>query len=499
MTARVAVVFSFVLTHLALAAPKPIVGEHAREGVVTVASVRGFQGLFEWVPGTEGMAWGRALGGPWPSNGTIVDLDAVARDLGVTHARAIDRDDVYVLTMLRTVHVADEIWIQGAIPVAGALEAMTDSPARVVATDASLNLALLVAKQPKSGPRFPAGLRLSSEAPVRGQHVIRLEMWGWRLVQSRDVFASRGMPGWYQDPYRLEALPTWWLQWGIGGNQAGGPVIDEVTGRLVGMLSNTQREVLQDGGQARWIGDVHVIEAGYIASFLRAALVGTAPQHGSLVGGGPPAMGVDPTLAALLGLPRQPALYVLADWPASAPVVHSGDVLLRLGGKSIGPGGMTLAEVVFDMKAGATTRLDLRRDGAPLSVEVPVVDLERPTGRDIAWLRFAGAWIQDVPKVLSREGYDLTGPVVAQVDGGSPAEAGALKFGMVVHDVLGSSRSIPVMGAADLAQALRDIVADERFDGEIGLRVTRLSEPGAEPAILLMRTERGTPVEGGTR
>jgi hypothetical protein len=70
---------------------------------------------------------------------------------------------------------------------------------------------------------------------------------------------------------------------------------------------------------------------------------------------------------------------------------------------------------------------------------------------------------------------------------------------MVVHDVLGSSRSIPVMGAADLAQALRDIVADERFDGEIGLRVTRLSEPGAEPAILLMRTERGTPVEGGTR
>jgi hypothetical protein len=86
---------------------------------------------------------------------------------------------------------------------------------------------------------------------------------------------------------------------------------------------------------------------------------------------------------------------------------------------------LALDEVVFDMKAGATMRLDLRRAGAPFSVDVPVVDLERPTGRDIAWLRFAGAWIQDVPKVLSREGYDLTGPVVVQVDGGSPAEAGA--------------------------------------------------------------------------
>jgi len=469
--------------------------DRAPDAVVRVAALRGFQGLFEWAPGPDGVAPGTILGGRWFANGTIIDLAGIARQLKITPGREIETDDVYVLTTLRSVHVADEIWLRGVVPVRDRLDAVMEVPASLIASDAALNLALLKGRQPPGGPGYPPGLLLTKAPISRGQEVVRVHVLDWRTVQRRDQLWSRGLPRPSHDPFRLDSLPTWWTLGRVNSNEAGGPLLDPVSNRLVGVVGTTQRQVRARGGGTNWRGGSHVVEAERIASFLRSALAGRPPTHGTLAGGGPRTQRVEPSLAALLGLPSATGLYALGDWPVEHPLVRRGDILLRLGGMPLGHGGVTIAESVFDIEPGATTTLAYRRGSENAKLELPVVKLDRPTGNDIAWVRFAGAWIQQVPPGMYLEGYDRSGPVVVYVDPGSPAEAGGIEFGMVIHDVLGAGRSLTAASVAELSRALQAITATPGFDGRLGLRVNDLNRPGDTVRIVLVRTEPGAAVE----
>jgi S1-C subfamily serine protease len=473
----------------------PPMGDRTPDAVVRIVAVRGFQGLFEWAPGPGGVVPERALGGRWPSSGTIIDLAGIARQLSTPLEWPISRDELYVVTTLRSVHVADEVWIQGVVPVSGGLDGVMEVPGEVIATDAALNLAVVRARQPAEGARFPRGVLLAKTPISRGQMVVRLHLSDWRTFQRRDELWTRGLPNGHQDPFRLDSLPTWWTHGSVNFGEVGGPLLDPKSGRLVGILGTTQREVQSHDNRKSWRGANQVIEARQIATFLRSVLAGEAPTHGSLPDGGPRTQRIDPSLAALLGLPSATGLYALGDWPADIPLIRRGDILLSVGGRSLGYGGMTLAEAVFDLEPGTAARLEYRRGDETLTLDVPVEALYRPTGRDIAWTRFVGAWIQDVPPVMHLEGYDRSGPVVVHVDPGSPAEAGEVNFGMVIHDVLGAGRSLPVTTVAELTGALRDLIGDARFDGELGLRVNDLHRPGHSARVVLLRVEPGTAVE----
>lgn len=472
-----------------LAAPGPAVPADVAETVVGVRANRGFQGLFEWASGSDGIAPDKALGGPWVTSGTVLDLPSIARDLGIEPAWRRGPRDLYVLTNLRSVHNARSIWIRRAYDADGPIPAVEEVPASVVAQDGAVNLALLRASLPE-GSRPPRGVRIApDDVKTPGKELIQVHVWEWRTYVFSDSIWRVGLNDVGGDPFWFGALPAYGLFQSVFLNRSGDPLLDPATGRLVGLVAHGLRNA-RDRGRDSWRGPGYGIPAGRIRDFLSAALRGIEPVHGSIGARGPMLQGIGPDLTRLLGLPAAQGYRVIADWPPEGPaVLREGDVILKADGRRLGAGGTTLDHVAFDAKPGARLGIEGTRDGAPFRIEVPVVALGDRTSAAVRHTSFAGAWFQDLAPVFTDPLDDTDGVVVAFVEDGSPAQAAGLDFRSVVKDVFGSGIVRSVHGVADLEAALREIVSAPGFTGEVGVRVVDLRFPNVGVEANVIRIE----------
>lgn len=465
-----------------LAAPAPALPE----AVVGVRANRGFQGLFEWAPGSDGIAPDKALGGPWITSGTVLDLPAIANDLEIAPTLRPGPRDLFILTNLRSVHNARSIWVRRSYDAGGPIPAVEEVAATVVAQDGAVNLALLRATLPP-GSRPPRGVRLAAEdVKTPGAEVLQVHVWEWRTYVFPDTIWRIGLNDVGGDPFWFGALPAYGLFQSVFVNRSGDPLIDPATGRLVGLVAHGLRGA-RDRGRDSWRGPAYGIPVGRIRDFLSAALRGAEPVHGSIGPRGPMLLGIGPDLSRLLGLSSAQGYLVTADWkPQEVPILREGDVILKAAGRRLGAGGTTLEHVAFDAAPGTAVTVDGTRDGAPFRVEIPIVPLGDRTSAAVRHTSFAGAWFQDLAPVFTDPLDDTDGVLVAFVEDGSAAQAAGLDFRSVVKEVFGSGTVRSIHGVADLESALREIVSAPSFSGEIGVRVVdlRLPNVGVEANVI---------------
>lgn len=470
----------------AAAGAAPDVPADSAAQVVRVRAVRQFQGSYEWMPGAPAASPDWALGGPLETCGTRVDLRAIARDERLPWPASLEPGGSWVLTTLRSVHRARNVIVRSARRGDGPLPIITEHDARVVASDGTLNLALL--HVPNETTRA-GGLRLARPTSLRPGR----EVWRGRYVDDSvwtGLDVVRGIePFVTGDPFWIDALPAVRPTQGIFVSENGAPLVDLTDGRLLGLLANSER-LAPEGNGWRWRGSTYAIPVERVRSFLRAVLASTQPERGDLARPHPSLALIGPELADLLGIPEPQGLLALADWPTEAPLILAGDILLRADGRRLGAGGFRLEQVAYDQGPGQRVEIDLSREAGETRVELVTTDLGPRTAAPDGALRFAGAWFQDLPPTSAMSPDGAPAVIVVHVQDGTPANAAQLRAAERVVQVFAPGRAYAIESAADLRRALESVVDAEGFSGEIGLLVRNLYHPQTDTAIRVLRDIR---------
>ncbi len=135
--------------------------------------------------------------------------------------------------------------------------------------------------------------------------------------------------------------------------------------------------------------------------------------------------------------------------PAERAGLQTGDVVLRIDGRPV-RSAADLRNRIGLLSIGHTTRIDLLRNGQPLSVNVVITAPRRVTlegGR--LHPRLAGALLEDIVEGMPEFGQ-LEGVRVVKVQPRSPAAA----FGLQPGDVIVAANGRPVADLEDLKRAL---------------------------------------------
>ncbi|MEO5354650.1 MAG: DegQ family serine endoprotease [Magnetococcus sp. XQGC-1] len=193
-------------------------------------------------------------------------------------------------------------------------------------------------------------------------------------------------------------------------------------------------------------------------------------------------------LAKALGLEkRQGALVasVEAGSPAQTAGVHAGDVVIRFNGHEVGQMN-ELPSIVAETPVGKKVRVDLIRDGKPLSLEVVVAEMkEKATAQasDKGDASSFGANVRALTPEL-REQLELEetvrGVVVMGVEPGSSAAAAGLQ----PRDVIAEINRKPVRDVNDFRRALAGAKAGDALllllfrGGEPLYLAVPMAEPG---------------------
>jgi S1-C subfamily serine protease len=463
----------------------------ALQAVVGVRAVRGFQGLFECVPGASDADEGALLGGPLETSGTVVDLQDLASEEGIRLPLAVGADDLFVLTTFRSIHNARHIVVKQTRQSGGLVPEERDLTATVVSSDPAVNLALL--KIPAAGdPARPRGLRLDRRgrtAPGLAALLAHFEE-GQIRVRRETVCAIEAVGE--GDPFWQPDLPALRLQGKITGPASGSPLLSDPEGVLLGLAANGARHAA-DSEHARASGPEYVIPADRVRSFLTEFLRQKSHAHGSLPLPYPDLELLGPDLVDLLGLACSHGYLVLHDWgPPGQRWLAAGDVLLAAGGRRLGAGGFSLGQVVFEAPPETPLQVEGIRDGRPWNTAIPLTPYREVTAARVETLGFAGAWFQDPQEIFFEPTDERRGVLVAHVLKGSPAEAAGLEFHNLVQEVFALGRTYPVVNVADLRRALQDLSTLPGYRGEIGLRVTDPGSPNPYAALRVLRLPNGS-------
>ncbi len=252
----------------------------------------------------------------------------------------------------------------------------------------------------------------------------------------------------------------------INQGNSGGPMFD-LNGNVIGINS----QIISPTGGSVGIGfAIPAEDAKPVIDTLRK---GVAVKRGYL-GIGIQSMTAD--IAAALGLPKDRGEIVSRVEPgegAAKAGLKQGDVVVRVAGKDVTPD-QTLSYLVANLTPGSTAKLDVIRDGKPVSLNATIGT--RPTEDQLAALngggdddglpdtddqqsgQAAGAnalGLQVVPltpaiaRSLQLEA-SVQGVVVAAVDPSSDAATKGLKRG----DVIVSVNRVPTRTANDVASAI---------------------------------------------
>ncbi|KQS04234.1 protease [Sphingomonas sp. Leaf357] len=270
---------------------------------------------------------------------------------------------------------------------------------------------------------------------------------------------ATGQPGAYDRFIQTDAS--------INQGNSGGPMFD-LNGNVIGINS----QIISPTGGSVGIGfAIPAEDAKPVIDTLRK---GVAVKRGYL------GIGIQPMsedIASALGLPKDRGEIVSRVEPgegAAKAGLKQGDVVVRVGGKDVTPD-QTLSYLVANTAPGSSTKLDVIRDGKPLSLNATIGT--RPTEDQLAALngggddddglpgtddqqngQVAGAnalGVQVVPltpAIARNLGLDATvqGVVIATVDPSSDAATKGLKRG----DVIVSVNRVPTRTAADVATAI---------------------------------------------
>ncbi|MBB4155191.1 serine protease Do [Sphingomonas jinjuensis] len=263
----------------------------------------------------------------------------------------------------------------------------------------------------------------------------------------------------------------------INQGNSGGPMFD-LNGNVIGVNSQI---FSQTGGN---IGIGFAIPAAIVKPIIDTFMKGGTISRGyiGVTLGGP----VDSDAAAALGIPpNQGELIsgVTPDGPAGKAGVRAGDVVIRVNGQAVTPD-QTLSRLIATVPPGSTARLDILRNGKPVTANINVVT--RPSNDQLAAMNGGdaqgfgaddddgdgttqgvparggslGLAVQPLTPAIARAvGVDgsVQGVVIGSVSDSSDA-AGKLRRGDVISAVNGT----PVRSAADLNQAVASAKALNR-------------------------------------
>jgi serine protease Do len=150
-----------------------------------------------------------------------------------------------------------------------------------------------------------------------------------------------------------------------------------------------------------------------------------------------------------------------ANSPASRAGLKSGDVILEYNGKQVHTA-QDLSLAVAETKVGAPAKVQVLRNGSPLSLEVRVGERPEEVAQNLGSSQDAehgklGITVENITPEAARE-LNLSsskGVLVTEVKPGSPADDGGVQTGDVIHEI----NHMPVNNANDLLAVIRNLKA----------------------------------------
>ncbi|MCF4167114.1 DegQ family serine endoprotease [Zavarzinia compransoris] len=235
----------------------------------------------------------------------------------------------------------------------------------------------------------------------------------------------------------------------INPGNSGGALID-LKGRLVGINSSIYS---RDGGS---LGIGFAIPSSMVRSVIAAAKSGGRIVRPWLGASGQP---LTSDLASSLGLDRPRGVLVnsiVADGPAARGGVKVGDVILSVDGHPVGDeDALSFRLATHDV--GGKLKLGLWRKGEAVAVTIPLEAPPEKPARDKRVMSgrnpFSGATVLNLsPAVAEEMGRDTgdKGVVIAEIEGGTPADRVGFKVGDRVLEVNGTK----VASTKELAAAI---------------------------------------------
>ncbi len=274
----------------------------------------------------------------------------------------------------------------------------------------------------------------------------------------------------------------------INQGNSGGPMFN-LKGEVIGINSQI---FSQSGGN---IGIGFAIPAEDAKPVIDTLMKGQPVQRGYI---GVSIQQLSDDLAAALGLPKNSGEIIARaepGGPAAKAGVRAGDVVTRVNGTAVSPD-TTLSYLVANVRPGQQARLDIIRDGKPVTVTVttavrpPEEQLAQAGGADESFAdedsgttapatNGIGVTVQPLTPAIARQvGVDSTvqGVVISSVDASSDAGQ-KLRRG----DVIVSVNSVPARTAADVQRGVAAAKAAGR--PQVLLSVVRGRNPPAFIAV----------------
>ena len=205
----------------------------------------------------------------------------------------------------------------------------------------------------------------------------------------------------------------------INPGNSGGALVN-LRGELVGI--NTA--IIAPGGGNVGIG--FAIPSNMVARLMNQIVAHGAVRRGQL---GVSVQDLTPDLAQAFNIPANQGAVIAQVSPRSAAAragLKEGDVVLRINDRTIRDGG-SLRNVIGLLEVGEAVRLDILRNGQPLTLNAKVGEYvpAKAEGDDID-PRLAGAFFEDIGPNSPLSGK-VQGVLVAKVESGSPAARAGLR------------------------------------------------------------------------
>jgi serine protease Do len=148
-----------------------------------------------------------------------------------------------------------------------------------------------------------------------------------------------------------------------------------------------------------------------------------------------------------------------ANSPASRAGLKSGDVILEYNGRQV-HSAQDLSLAVAETKVGAPAKVQVLRDGRPLSLEVRVGERPQDVAENLRSPQDTehgklGITVENItPEAASELQLSSSkGVLVTEVKPGSPADDGGVQTGDVIHEI----NHMPVNNASDLLAVIRNL------------------------------------------
>ncbi len=335
----------------------------------------------------------------------------------------VDAGNGYVITNHHVIEGADKITVT--------LSNGRQLTAKVIGSDSESDLAVIQI----AGGKLTA-LPLADSQRLRvGDFVVAVgNPFGLGQTVTSGIVSALGRAGLgiqgYEDFIQTDAS--------INPGNSGGALVN-LRGELVGI--NTA--IIAPGGGNVGIG--FAIPSNMVSRLMKQIIAHGSVRRGQL---GVSVQDLTPELAQAFKIPAQQGAVIAQVAPRSTAAragLKEGDVVLRINERVIRDGN-SLRNAIGLLEVGETLRLELLRDGQPLTLEATVGEYvpAKAEGDDLD-PRLAGAFFEDIGPNSPLSGK-VQGVLVAKVESGSPAA----RVGLRPNDVITAVNRQRVSGADEL-------------------------------------------------